>query len=252
MRLELIKADILNGISHGFFTRKGGASSGIFHGLNCGLSSSDQSDIVKINRARVAQEFDLASDQLCAVHQVHSAAVATISGVQTGALPEADALVTNQPGLILAILTADCQPVLFADREAGVIGAAHAGWRGAMSGVLEATVCAMENLGAKRENIHAAIGPCISQPAYEVGPEFLDTFTTSDARNECFFTKAAGDRYIFDLPAYGLNLLGQSGVDHVEWTRHCTYGDSDRFYSYRRSVHEKEADYGRLISAIHL
>ncbi|MEN8887398.1 MAG: polyphenol oxidase family protein, partial [Celeribacter marinus] len=179
MSLEIIRSDLLEGVQHGFFTRKGGASSGVFDGLNCGFGSSDQNDIVAINRARVAAAMDVAPDTLCSVFQVHSADVVSVSGPQTGSAPKADALVTATKGLALVILTADCQPVLFADRDNGVIGAAHAGWRGALDGILDRTVAAMVDLGAKRERITAVIGPCISQRAYEVGPEFFDTFITA-------------------------------------------------------------------------
>ena len=161
-------------------------------------------------------------------------------------------MVTATPGIVLGVLTADCQPVLFADAKAGVIGAAHAGWRGAKDGVLEATVVAMEALGATRARIRAVIGPTISQSAYEVGPEFIDSFITDDPQNARFFIKGAADRYLFDLPGFGLHHLRAAGVDHAEWTRHCTYSDPDRFYSYRRTTHAGEADYGRLISVIRL
>ncbi|WP_460273951.1 peptidoglycan editing factor PgeF [Celeribacter sp. ULVN23_4] len=252
MTLDIITSDALDGIQHGFFTRKGGASSGVFEGLNCGLSSSDQADIVKINRTRAAQALGVGPEALCSAYQVHSADVARIEGPQNGPAPKVDALVTDQPGLALVILTADCQPVLFADREAGVIGAAHAGWKGAISGVLEETVEAMVGLGATRENISAVIGPTISQRAYEVGPEFFEDFLAEDQENARFFASGTGDRYQFDLPAFGLHRLRQAGVGQAEWTRHCTYSDPERFYSYRRSVHRKEADYGRLISLIRL
>ena len=161
-------------------------------------------------------------------------------------------MVTDRPGLGLAILTADCQPVLFADARAGVIGAAHAGWRGAQDGVLEATVAAMEALGAKRGDIHAAIGPTISQAAYEVGPEFFDRFVAEDPANSRFFVPGQGDKLRFDLPSYGLHRLRQAGVGQAEWIRRCTYSDPERFYSYRRTTHAGEADYGRLISVIRL
>jgi YfiH family protein len=252
MTLDIITSDALSGIRHGFFTRKGGASSGVFEGLNCGLGSTDQADIVKINRSRAAQALDLGLEALCAANQVHSADVARIDAPQDGPAPKVDALVTDRPGLALVILTADCQPVLFADREAGVIGAAHAGWKGAIAGVLEETLDAMEALGATRGNISAVIGPTISQRAYEVGPEFFEDFLAEAPENARFFTNGEGDRYLFDLPAYGLHRLRQAGVGHAEWTRHCTYSDPERFYSYRRSVHRKEADYGRLISLIRL
>ncbi len=159
-------------------------------------------------------------------------------------------IVTDRPGLAVAVLTADCQPVLFADRNARVIGAAHAGWKGAMAGILDATLDAMEVLGAARKDITAIIGPSISQRAYEVGPEFLEDFLTEAPENARFFANGDGDRYHFDLPGYGLHRLREAGVGAADWTRHCTYSDPQRFYSYRRSVHAKEADYGRLISVI--
>ncbi|SMO69118.1 conserved hypothetical protein [Thalassovita litoralis] len=249
--LEFLTSDLLTGTQHGFFTRKGGASSGIFSGLNCGFGSSDQREIVAINRSRVAQAMDLPNDALLTIHQTHSADVAIITDSEQDIGP-GDGMVTNQPGIALGILTADCQPVLFSDPQAGVIGAAHAGWRGALDGVLEATLDAMETLGAKRANIRAAIGPTISQRAYEVGPEFLDDFMVEDMDNTRFFTNGQGDRYMFDLPSYGLHRLRQAGVGEAEWIRHCTYSDPDRFFSYRRTTHAKEADYGRLMSVIRL
>lgn len=249
MTLECLTTDVLSPIKHGFFTRKGGASSGIFSSLNCGVGSSDQRDMVTINRARVATHLGADPDQLAAVHQTHSArAVSVTSPFDTP--PEADAMVTATPGLVLGILTADCQPVLFADHTARVIGAAHAGWKGALDGVLEAAIEAMEDLGAKRARIRAVIGPSISQRAYEVGPEFLDRFVDLDPDTARFFANGTGDRYQFDLIGFGLHRLRDAGVEQAEWTGHCTYSDSDRFYSYRRSQHHKEADYGRLISAI--
>lgn len=238
-------------LRHGFFTRRGGASSGVFQGLNCGPGSSDQAEIVAINRARVAQAMDVTPDHLVTVHQVHSADVVHVTG-PLAEKPRADAIVTATPGLALAILTADCQPVLFADHDAGVIGAAHAGWRGARDGVLEATIDAMEALGADRASISAIIGPSISQRAYEVGPEFFDGFLADDPDNARFFANGVDDRMMFDLPAYGLHRLRSAGVGHAEWTRHCTYSEPDRFFSYRRTTHAAEADYGRLISAIRL
>jgi YfiH family protein len=251
MTLEILTSDALDGVEHGFFTRKGGASSGVFEGLNCGQGSSDQSDIVRINRNRVAQAMDVSPENMCGVHQIHSADVVTAQAALKDA-PRADALVTDQPGLALVILTADCQPVLFADQDAGVIAAAHAGWRGAIDGILEHTLSAMEALGAKRETITAIIGPSISQSAYEVGPEFLETFLANDPENVRFFAAGDTDRYMFNLPAFGLHKLRSAGIGHAAWTGHCTYSDQDQFYSYRRSVHKKEADYGRLISAIKL
>lgn len=251
MTLEIITADALKEVRHGFFTRRGGASSGVFAGLNCGQGSSDQSEIVEINRGRVADAMAVAADDLVTVHQVHSAQVVQVEAALPQR-PKADAMVTATPGLALGILTADCQPVLFADHSAGVIGAAHAGWRGALDGVLEATLEAMEALGAQRADTVAVIGPTISQRAYEVGPEFLDAFMADDIDNQRFFANGQNDRYLFDLPAFGLHRLRSIGVGHAEWTRHCTYSDPDRFYSYRRTTHNGEADYGRLISVIRL
>ncbi|WP_323034633.1 peptidoglycan editing factor PgeF [Pararhodobacter sp.] len=250
MTLEILTADALAPVHHGFFTRRGGASSGIFAGLNCGTGSSDQSDIVAINRARVAHAMAVDPGALVSVHQIHSAQVATVT--EPGPQGRADAMVCNTPGLGLAILTADCMPVLLADPEAGVIGAAHAGWRGALDGVLEATVDAMVALGAERQSITAVIGPCISQAAYEVGPEFLEEFQAEDPEFMRFFANGQGDRYQFDLPGFGLMRLREAGIAQADWTRHCTYADPRLFYSYRRSVHGSEADYGRLISVIRL
>ena len=251
MTLDIITADSLSPLRHGFFTRRGGASSGVFAGLNCGQGSSDQSEVVRINRHRVAEAVGVAPDALITAHQVHSADVAVIDAPPK-TRPQADAMATATPGLALAVLTADCAPVLFADHESGVIGAAHAGWRGARDGVLEATIDAMEGLGAARGDIHAVIGPTISQPAYEVGPEFLEEFLADDPDNHRFFVGGAKGRYHFDLPVYGLHRMRAAGIGVAEWTRHCTYSDPGRFFSYRRATHAGEADYGRLISVIRL
>lgn len=249
MTLEILTSDLLTDVKHGFFTRKGGASSGVFAGLNCGQGSSDQAEIVEINRTRVAGAMGVPLTHLVTVHQTHSATVVT-ADAPIADRPEADAIVTATPGLALSVLTADCQPVLFADRKAGVIGAAHAGWRGALDGILEATLDAMEALGANRADTVAAIGPTISQRAYEVGPEFLDDFLADDPSNARFFSNGDGDRYLFDLPGFGLHRLRRAGIGEAEWIRRCTYSDPARFYSFRRSTHEGEADYGRLISSI--
>ena len=252
MTLETITADELSPLRHGFFTRKGGASSGIFQGLNCGRGSSDQADVVEINRIRAAHAMGCEPGFLVGVRQVHSSLAVAVDAPQTGSQPEADAVVTATPGLLLSVLTADCAPVLFADHDALVIGAAHAGWRGALEGVLEATLEAMERLGARRDAIRAVIGPTISQRAYEVGPEFLHRFLDADNDFGRFFADGQGDRFHFDLPAFALFRLREAGIGHAEWSRHCTYSDPGRFFSYRRSVHEKQADYGRLISTIRL
>lgn len=252
MTLEILTADALSAFRHGFFTRRGGASSGVFAGLNCGTGSSDQAEIVAINRGRVAAAMAVPEERLVTVQQVHSADVTTVDGPLPGEKPRADGLVSATPGVALAVLTADCQPVLLGDAAAGVVGAAHAGWRGGRAGVLQSTVEAMVALGAMRSRITAVIGPSISQRNYEVGPEFLADFLAEDPANARFFAQGAGDRALFDLPAYGLAQLRAAGVGHAEWTRHCTYADPDRFYSFRRATHALEADYGRLISVIRL
>ncbi|MBD9525752.1 peptidoglycan editing factor PgeF [Paracoccus sp. PAR01] len=250
--LEILTHPLLEPVRHGFFTRKGGASSGLFSGLNCGYGSSDQGEIVTINRGRVAEAMGVPLNRLTTVHQVHSPDVAVLrSGDQPADFTKirADGIVTDQPGTALAVLTADCQPILLADAQAGVIGAVHAGWRGALSGVIEATVGAMADLGATR--IRAVIGPCISQANYEVGQEFMDEVLAEDHDHHRFFVEGPNGRPMFDLPGFGLMRLREAGVE-AEWTRHCTYADPGRFYSYRRSTHQHEADYGRLISVIAL
>lgn len=251
MTLDIITHEALDGITHGFFTRAGGASSGVFQGLNCGFGSSDQHEIVALNRARVAEAMGGTPDQLAGVNQIHSARVITLTGPLTEK-PDADAMVTATPGVILSILTADCQPVLFADKTAGVIGAAHAGWKGTIGGILEETLDAMDALGATRANTIAVIGPTISQRAYEVGPDFFDRFLSEDESAARWFAQGEGDRYLFDLPGYGLHRLRQAGVGEAAWTRHCTYADPARFFSYRRATHHRDADYGRLIATIRL
>lgn len=251
MTLEILTSETLIPLRHGFFTRRGGASSGVFTGLNCGYGSSDQSQVVAINRARVAEAMTVPVEHLIGLHQSHTPHVVTVTEPLTDK-PRADAMVTAEPGLALSILTADCQPVLFCDAEASVIGAAHAGWRGALDGVLEATLDAMETLGAERARTSAVIGPCISQAAYEVSEEFLEDFLADDPDNARFFANGQPGKYQFDLPGYGLARLRAAGIGHAEWTRHCTYADPDRFFSYRRTTHAGEADYGRLISVIRL
>ena len=251
MTLEILTSENLSPLRHGFFTRKGGASSGIFAGLNCGEGSSDQSEVVAINRSRVADAMHVTPDHLITLYQAHTTDVVQVDA-PFPERPRADAMISNTPGLALAILTADCQPVLFADPEAGVIGAAHAGWRGAVDGILEATIDGMEALGADRARINAAIGPSISQAAYEVGPEFLERFLDEDPANSRFFVNGEDNKYQFDLPTFGLEKLRQAGIGNAQWIRHCTYNDPNRFYSYRRTTHDGDADYGRLISTIRL
>ena len=250
MTLEYLPSEALLPLRHGFFTRRGGASSGIFEGLNCGLGSTDQREIVLMNRSRVAAAMGVGPEALVTINQVHSSNVRAIAEPSDARGVDADAMVTATPGLAIAVLTADCQPVLFADPVADVVGAAHAGWKGALDGVLEATVEAMTVLGARRERIRAAIGPTIGQDAYEVGPEFLDRFLAADATNRDFFRPGAGDRQHFDLQGYALRRLAATGIAGAASLGRCTYSEPDLFYSYRRSVHRGEADYGRLISAI--
>lgn len=250
--LEILTHPLLDDVRHGFFTRKGGVSSGVYGGLNCGRGSADQAAAVAANRDRVAAAMGVPPARLAGVHQVHSPTVVTLRNpaeVEAARMLQADALVTDQPGIALSVLTADCQPVLLADAAAGVIGAAHAGWRGAADGILGATVAAMQALGAR--DIRAVIGPCISQRAYEVDHDFMERFTDDDRDNARFFAGGAGGKPMFDLPSFGLAQLRAAGVQ-AEWCRHCTYSDPDRFFSYRRATHLGQPDYGRLISAIAL
>ncbi len=252
MTLEVLTSDLLAGTRHGFFTRRGGASSGVYAGLNCGPGSSDQRAAVTLNRSRVAAALGVAPERLLSLHQTHSTDVVVADPEGWTERPRADAAVTATPGIALGILTADCAAVLLHDPDARVVGAAHAGWRGALDGVLEATLAAMENLGARREAIRAAIGPTISQRAYEVGPEFFDRFLAEEAGYDRFFVPGAGDRLRFDLPGFVLARLREAGVGEAAWIGACTHSDPERFFSYRRSTQAREPDYGRLISAIRL
>lgn len=251
MTLEILTSDALPA-QHGFFTRKGGASSGVYAGLNCGLGSNDTRESVRANRTRVAEAMQVGIEALQSVYQIHSTDVATLTQTANRDGIKADAMVTATKGIALGILTADCAPILFSDPKAGVIGAAHSGWKGAIGGISDATITAMEVLGANRVNITAAVGPTISQRAYEVGPEFFENFIAHDLDYTRFFAQGVGDRMQFDLPSFCLHQLRSAGVGHAEWTGHCTYSDLDRFYSYRRTCHQKEGDYGRLISVVRL
>ncbi len=251
MTLEILTSEDLP-TQHGFFTRKGGKSNGIYAGLNCGLGSDDNRETVQANRNLVADALQVDLTALQSVHQVHSADVVILTDKSGSKGVKADAMVTATKGIALGILTADCAPILFSDPYAGVVGAAHSGWKGAIGGISEATLAAMETLGAKRKNITAVIGPSISQRAYEVGPEFFEDFTADTIEYSRFFAQGKADRMQFDLPSFCLHTLRTSGVGHATWTGHCTYHDPDRFYSYRRSCHNNETDYGRLISVIHL
>jgi hypothetical protein len=248
MTPEPIRSDLLRGLPHGFFTRKGGVSEGLYESLNAGPGSGDDAASVAENRARVASALGAA--HLLSVSQVHSADAVTVTAPWEDDRPEADAMATDRPGLALGVLTADCAPVLMADREAGVIGAAHAGWKGALAGVIEAAIAAMEGLGASPSRIVAAIGPAISQRAYEVGPDFVERFLDDDPASGRFFAGGRGDRAQFDLAGFCLSRLREAGVAEAGWTGHCTHGDPARFFSYRRATRRGEADYGRLVSAI--
>lgn len=246
--------DALNHIHHGFFTREGGVSKGIYASLNCGYGSGDDKEAVKENRARVAQTLSIEGDKLLTVHQIHSPTVIQVTQAWTPAdAPRADAMVTNEPNIALGVLAADCAPVLFADATARVAGAAHAGWKGAFGGVLEATIEAMIDLGAARERIVAAIGPCISRNAYEVGPEFIARFLEADNANSKWFTPSERENhFMFDLPAYAASRLEGAQISTVAQLGLCTYADDKRFFSYRRTTHRGEGDYGRQMSAIAL
>ncbi len=251
MTLEILTSDALAGVQHGFFTRRGGASSGVYAGLNCGAGSDDQTAAVRLNKERVAAAMEVAPDALVTLHQTHSPRVVTVHEPFSETPPEADAMVTNTPGLALGILTADCEPVLFADQKAGVVGAAHAGWKGAIGGVIKWTVSAMEEVGATRADICAAIGPTISQTAYEVGPEFQERFVEDDEQFGRFFVPSERDtHFMFDLPGFVELRLNEAEVGTVENLKICTYSDEQRFFSYRRTTHRKEPDYGRQLSAI--
>jgi polyphenol oxidase len=241
-----------DGLRHGFFTREGGVSDGIFASLNCGLGSGDDAEKVAENRRRAMAALDLRRDDLATCHQVHSATVVEVEGAWPQAeRPRADAMVTKTRGVALGILTADCAPVLFADVEAGVIGAAHAGWRGAVSGVLEATVAAMAKLGAAPERIRAGVGPCIAQPSYEVGPEFPAPFLAADpADADLFLPAPRAGHFLFDLPGYVARRLERLRLGQVERSGGDTAAEAERFFSYRRSCLRRETDYGRELSAI--
>jgi YfiH family protein len=241
----------LNGVAHGFFTRQGGVSGGIYASLNCGLGSDDEPEAVRENRRRVVAH--LAAGDIVSAHQVHGITALRVDQVwPAGVRPKADAMVTATRGLALGVLTADCAPVLMADADAGVVGAAHAGWRGAVAGVLEATIEAMERLGASRGRIAAAVGPCIRQPAYEVGQEFEAEFLRQDPANGRFFSRGPGPggRPHFDLSAYALSRLLAARVAHAEQSAACTFAQPGEFFSYRGSRARQEPDYGRQISAI--
>ena len=249
MTAEFLKSDLLDPVPHGFFTRLGGTSEGPFAGLNCGERSGDMPNNVAENRTRVAAALGIGSDRLVTATQSHSSHVEVIRTVPSGR-PAADGLVTDLPDVAVGVLTADCQPVLLADRRAGVVGAAHAGWSGTLGGVIESTIGEMERIGARRSRIAAAVGPSISRVNYEVGAEFRERFLAEDEGSSGFFVEDETGRLTFDLPGYGLERIRRAGVGTVEWLGICTYADPQRFFSYRRSCHLGQPDFGLLISAI--
>lgn len=241
-------------IRHAFFTRGGGVSDGVYASLNGGIGSNDAPDKVAENRARMAATLGVTPDRFLTPYQIHSPDVVVADGSWTQETrPRADAVVTREPRLAIGVSTADCGPLLFADAEAGVVGAAHAGWRGAFTGVIEATLAAMEKLGASRERVVVALGPTIRQPNYEVGPEFLERFRAADMDNERFFAPSPREGHaMFDLTGYIADRVNRAGVAQFEDLGHCTYADPAQFYSYRRMSQRGEPDYGRHINAIAL
>jgi polyphenol oxidase len=248
LEAENLKA---GGVAHGFFMRTGGVSGGLFASLNCGRGSGDALEKVEVNRRRVAETLSVPSERLIAVYQCHSPNVVIADAPwadTTG--PRADALVTATRGLAVSVVTADCAPILLADADAGVIAAVHAGWKGAKAGVIENAVAAMESLGARAARIAAAIGPAISQSAYEVGPEFKAAFTEGRPETEKYFASFGGERPHFDLAAYVQDRMKELGVATIQSLGACTYENESFFFSYRRSCHRQEGDYGRQISAI--
>ncbi len=239
------------GVRHAFFTRQGGVSQALYANLNVGLGSGDEAHLVEENRRRAAAHFGLSADRLFTAYQTHSANVLVAGAAGKDPRREGDGVVSNTAGRICGVLAADCAPVLMADGEAGVVAAAHAGWRGALGGVVEAAVGRMVDLGARPFRIVAAVGPCIGPQSYEVGLEFLDRFAREAPGSERFFSAAAAaDKRLFDLPAFVLARLRAAGVDQAEWLGRDTYAEESEFFSNRRAVHRHESDYGRLLSAI--
>ena len=250
--LDITTSSLLAGTGHGFLGRAGGFSEGIYAGLNIGLGSDDDRETIMANRRR-ATEAVLPGSELVTVHQVHSADVVTVTGpLLLDQRPQADAMVTDQPNLLLGILTADCVPVLFHDPEANVIGAAHAGWKGALAGVTDNVIMAMTALGADRDNIACAVGPCIAQPSYEVDAGFRTRFLDADPDNDRFFAAGKPDHFQFDIEAYVGGRLQTAGITKIDKLGLDTYANEDRYFSYRRSCHRGEAGYGRQISLIGL
>jgi polyphenol oxidase len=250
--IDVIQSRLLTGVRHGFLGRRGGVSTGLVAGLNVGLGSGDDPQSIAENRSRAVEAVS-PGGRLVTVYQIHSAE-AVIADIWTDdARPHADAIVTDRPGFVLGILTADCAPVLLADTQAGVVGAAHAGWKGAVGGVTDATIAAMERLGARRERIAAAVGPCIARASYEVDAAFRLRFESQSPANERFFTDGTRvDHHQFDLEAYVVHRMAAAGVMRIEALGMDTYADADRFFSFRRATHADEPDYGRQIALISL
>lgn len=243
----------LKGVKHGFFTRKNGVSSGIYASLNCGPGSSDNPTDVQENRRRIAAAFGAEPQKLCSLYQVHGNQVVHVDASWDAAQrPKADAMVSSTPGYMLGILTADCVPVLFADAKAGVVACAHAGWKGAIGGVLEATIAAMEKLGGKSSDIHAAIGPAIGKASYEINDVFRDTFLARSEKNTVFFTPVRSGHWLFDIKGFVRSILDLQGLHAINQLENDTYIEEDAFFSYRRTTHRGEPDYGRQMSAIML
>ncbi|HEY0315320.1 MAG TPA: peptidoglycan editing factor PgeF [Sphingomonas sp.] len=247
--VEVIRADALAGVPHGFLGRRGGVSTGLYAGLNVGLGSDDDREAIHENRRRAVEAVKPGA-RLATVHQVHSAIAVVAHAFPDDARPQADALVTDRPDLLLGVLAADCVPILFADAAAGVVGAAHSGWKGAIGGVALATIEAMERLGADRSRIAAAVGPCIGRASYEVDDGFLARFAAADPENERFFLAGRPGHHQFDIEAYVVARLAAAGVRRIEALGLDTYPDEDRFFSYRRATHRGEPGYGRQISLI--
>jgi YfiH family protein len=248
--IDILPSRHLAGLPHGFLGRRGGVSTGLYTSLNVGLGSSDDRAAVIENRHR-ASEAVMPGAQLVTLHQIHSATVVTATGAwPDDARPHADGVVTDQPGVLLGILTADCVPVLFADAERGIVGAAHAGWKGALAGITENIITAMIDLGASRTSIVTAIGPCIGRASYEVSDDFAQVFERSDPANERFFTAGKAGHHYFDIEAYVIHRLSAAGITQIDPLGLDTYADPECFFSYRRTCHAAEADYGRQISLI--
>ncbi|MBL4806338.1 MAG: peptidoglycan editing factor PgeF [Rhodobacteraceae bacterium] len=251
MTLRFTKSDMLAETKHGFFHRGGGVSTGLYDSLNCSRGSNDIPDQIEQNRHLVAKQMGRAGDKIVTLTQIHSATVVTVDNTRfSGPDPTADAMVTGRDDIILAVVTADCAPILFTDPKARIIGAAHAGWNGALNGIIAATIDAMEKIGADRNNITAVIGPCISQQNYEVGQEFAKTFMDTDPDFSRFFINGEADKFYFDLPMFCLAQLRSEQIFDCEWVNECTYANEKKYFSFRRTTHRDEPDYGRQISVI--